>query len=152
MCEVTTAVVATAGVISALGQRAAGQYERAVGDRNAAIARTKAELALQDGGVEEEAYRAKVRQALGSQAAAMAASGFQAGTGTFADLQTETAKFGEIDAGNIRVNAARAAWGLEAEADEFSARGRMAQKAGNLNSMGTLLTTGASAYKTWKAR
>lgn len=79
------------------------------------INRIKAQETLSAGRIAEEAKRIETRKALGAQNAAMAASGFQTGTGTFERIKEDTAKTGELDARTIQRNAMLQAWGYEAE-------------------------------------
>lgn len=150
MCEPTTLMVASlaltgaSGLYSASAAREAGKYEQQVANRNAAIADQQAEQARQIGNMDEERQLRRVRAALGSQRAALAANGLDINSGTALDLQAETAGFGAADALNLRSNALREAWGFNVEATNQRNSGRAARAQGRNAAIGTLLTTGAS--------
>ena len=150
MCEPTTLAIASmaltagAGVYSASAQRAAGKYEQQVAERNATIADQQAEQAKQIGNIDEERQLRRVRAALGSQRAALAANGIDVNSGTALDLQAETAGFGAADALNLRSNALREAWGFNVEATNQRNSGRAARAQGRNAAIGTMLTTASS--------
>lgn len=150
MCEPTTLAIAAMGLTAASGvytasaQRAAGRYEQQVAERNATIAEQQAEQAKQIGNIDEERQLRRVRAALGSQRAALAANGLDINSGSALDLQAETAGFGAADALNLRSNALREAWGFNVEATNQRNAGRAARAQGRNSAFGTLLTTGAS--------
>lgn len=150
MCEPTTLAIASlaltgvSGVYQASAARAAGRYEQQVAERNATIAEQQAEQAKQIGNIEEERQLRRVRAALGTQRAALAANGLDVNSGSALDLQAETAGFGAADALNLRSNALRQAWGFQVEATNMRNAGRAARAQGRNAAIGTLLTTGAS--------
>jgi len=138
------ALTGASGLYGAAAANEAGKAEQRAADQNAAVARNQAEQAKQIGNVEEERQLRRVRAALGSQRAAIAANGLDVNTGTALDLQAETAGFGAADALNLRANALRQAWGFDVDAVNQTNRGRAARAAGRNQAIGTLLTTGAS--------
>lgn len=155
MCEPTTLAVASlvltgiGGVTTYRAQRAAADTAEQIAEQNAGIARQQAEQERQIGNIEEERQLRRVRAALGTQRATLAANGLDINTGTALDLQAETAGFGMADALNIRTNALRRAWGFEVDAVNSTNEGR-ARAAGYRNdAMGTLITTGASLAGDW---
>lgn len=150
MCEPTTLMIATLGLNAAAGaytasaQRAAGEYEQQVAERNATIAEQQAEQARQIGNMEEERQLRRVRAVVGSQRATLAANGLDVNSGTALDLQAETAGFGAADALNLRSNALREAWGFKVDATNQRNAGRAARAQGNNQAAGTLLTTASN--------
>lgn len=150
MCDPATLLISSlaltgaSGLYGAAAANEAGKAEQRVADQNAAVARQQAEQAKQIGNIEEERQLRRVRAALGSQRAAIAANGLDVNSGTALDLQAETAGFGAADALNLRANALRQAWGFDVESVNQTNRGRAARTAGRNQAIGTLLTTGAS--------
>lgn len=149
MCDPATLLISSlaltgaSGLYGAAAANEAGKAEQRVADQNAAVARQQAEQAKQIGNIEEERQLRRVRAALGSQRAAIAANGLDVNSGTALDLQAETAGFGAADALNLRANALRQAWGFDVESVNQTNRGRAARTAGRNQAIGTLLTTGA---------
>ncbi|MGP1257211.1 MAG: virion core protein, T7 gp14 family [Kiloniellales bacterium] len=94
----------------ATAQRASLDYQRQVAENNARTSEALAEDARQRGRAEERAQRLRTQQALGQQQAALAATGFQADSGSALGILGDTAALGELDALQIRDNAAREAW------------------------------------------
>jgi hypothetical protein len=150
MCEPTTlmmaslALTAGSGLYGAAAANEAGKAEQRAADQNAAVARNQSEQAKQIGNIEEERQLRRVRAALGTQRATLAANGLDVNSGTALDLQAETAGFGAADALNLRANALRQAWGFDVEAVNQTNRGRAARAAGRNQAIGTLLTTASS--------
>lgn len=148
MCDPVSAAAAMAGsaVMQAYGQYEAGEYQEDVASENARIAKLQAKQARTLGGMEEDRYRRSLKILQGKQRAAAGASGRDiTGGGTVADLLATTAGVGEMDALTIRSNAAREAWGYNVQAANYKAQGKMAQRAGRIGAIGTLLTGGSQA-------
>lgn len=151
MCEPTilAATSAVLGVVGGVQQaraaKAEGEYAQAVAEENAKIKELQAQQATQIGNIEEERHRRRIRQMLGAQRAAFAASGVEMGSGTALEVLGDTAGFGEQDALAIRSNALREAWGFRVGAADDRNQGRGARMAGRNRAIGTLLTTGAQA-------
>lgn len=119
-------------------------------DRNALIAGEQARDSVLRGGQEEGRLRRQGRQFLGSQRAALGASGIASDSGSAADLQLDTLMGIEEDAAAIRLNAQREAWGhqvnqfnYKAQARQYREAARASRKAGNQAFGGTLLGTAA---------
>lgn len=133
--------------------RRQGDYEGQILDLNAANADALAKDAVARGTEDERRFRTGVKGLIGSQRAALAASGVDIGDGSALDVQADAAYLGELDAQQIRMNARREALGYETQGAnlrqqaELARRGgRNQQQAANQAAVGTLLTTGVSAY------
>lgn len=139
-------------------QAEAANSQADLADYNAGVADTQAKDAIQVGADQESRFRIGVRQMIGAQRASMAASNVDIGTGSAADVQADAAYLGELDAAQIRNNAARSAWGFASQAYDLRQRavimrktgvadlaaGRAAQSAGNLAAVGAVVGAGAS--------
>lgn len=122
----TSAIGASA---SASGQRSQLEYQAAMGRLNAAMAEsdasllelnasisdTQAKTAIMQGQREEQKLRLGTAQLKGRQRATMAASGVDLGVGSAARVLATTDYMTEVDAGEIRANAARAAFGYKVQ-------------------------------------
>lgn len=142
---------ALSGLSTAKSQRDMGRAQNEVAKQNAAAVENQAKDAASRGAVAEERHRMQVRQFMGRQRAAMAAGGLQLDSGTPLDLQTDTARMGELDALMIRNNAAREAWGYRVKAQNYLTQGKLDKAAGSNAAMGTLLSTGASMFGMYAA-
>lgn len=144
----TTAIIL--GVLGAktvadvVGQTKAGNAAKSTGDYNAAVAELQAKDAISRGKYDEERFRQGVKLLIGSQRAGFAAQGVDVGVGTAVDVQADAAFLGELDAQQIKRNAAREAWGYEVEAENYRRGGQAAQTASRFGVAGTVLGTGAS--------
>ena len=140
------ALTAGAGVYSASAQVQAGNYKAKVDENNAQLADYQAQQTALAGSIEEERQRAKTRQMVGTQRAALAANGLDLSEGTPLDLVVETAAVGTEDALNIRYNAMREAWGFRQQAQGYRDSAKYDKFAGKSQATGTLLTTAASVF------
>lgn len=110
--------------------QAASNSEAQISDYNANVADLQAQDATQRGALDESRFRTTVRATIGSQRAGFAASGVDVGFGSAVDVQADAAKLGELDALQIRSNAAREAWGYEVQAVDFRNRGIVQRQEG----------------------
>lgn len=144
----TTAILlglAAAGTAtSAVGQVKAGNAAKATGDYNAAVAETQAKDAISRGRYDEQRFRQGVKVLIGSQRAGFAGQGVDVGVGSAVDVQADAAYLGELDALEIRNNAAREAWGYKVEAENYRRGGAQQQTASRFGAAGTVLGSGAS--------
>lgn len=148
MCNPAVALIATTLVTGAYQANVQNQQGKA----NAQIAENNAVLAQQDADasnamatreMEQQAWR--TRAVMGQQRAAIAANNIDPTLGTPADVLGETAMFGEVDQQTIRMNAARQAWGFNAQAQNQRTQGELARWSGNTQATGTILGSLASA-------
>lgn len=139
-------------------QQEAAESEAGLTDYNAQVADLQAGDAVARGAEEEQRFRAGVRGLVGAQRAAFAASNVDVGFGSALDVQADTAMLGELDALQIRTNAAREAWGYQVQAVDLRERARITRKEGEnlaktgreqqrqhqIGAIGSLVGTGAS--------
>jgi hypothetical protein len=130
------ATVAGAGA-STYGQIQAGKYEAKVAENNAELAAAQRAAVLQQGQEEASQVEALGRRTGATAVAQMAASGVDTATGSAANVEAQSIANAAVDAETIRANAARAAWGLEAEEEEHLARAKMAKRASVLGGIAT---------------
>lgn len=140
----TAAIVAAVATAASAGTAAysavaAGENAKETADYNARVAENAARDASERGAIAAAEQRAKARQMMARQNAAMSAGGVDASTGTPLDLQTETAGIGELDALRIVNNAQRQAAGYQAQAGLEQLRGNAARTAGYFGAAGSIL-------------
>jgi len=127
-----------------------GNYESSVYNQNADIADMQAHDAIARGREAELRQGMQTKQLVGSQRAALAASGIDPNVGSSAEIQADTNLLGTLDALTIRNNAAREAWGYGTQATQYRGAGAMAKRAGENTAAGlrnqswTTLLTGGS--------
>lgn len=122
----TSAIGASA---SASSQKSQLKYQAAMGtlnaamaesdasllDLNASISETQADMAIGMGQREEQKLRLGSAQLKSRQRTALAASGVDMGVGSAARVLATTDYMTEVDAGEIRANAARSAFGYKVQ-------------------------------------
>ncbi|WP_208539342.1 virion core protein, T7 gp14 family [Algihabitans albus] len=136
----------------AAAQRAALNYQRQVAENNASTSEALAEDARQRGRAQERAQRMQTQQLLGRQRAVLGATGLQADSGSALNILGDTAALGELDALQIRDNAAREAWQFRAQASNDQAQaGLLGLQASNVQgaSPAPLLTTLGRVSDRW---
>lgn len=117
-------VMMAGSAISAYGQYQAQDAQLDQARNNAVMADNQASDAITRGALAEEQQLARTRQMLGTQRAAIGASGVEA-SGSAGRLLDDTAAIGAADAMTIRNNAAREAWGFRVETNNFRNQARM---------------------------
>lgn len=130
---------------SASAQRQSGEAQNAMMQFNAANAEEQALDAESRGKDAERRHRVNVRRLIGAQRASFAAGGVDPNQGNAVDVTSDTASLGELDALNIRLNAAREAWGYRNQAIDYRYRGALAEAEAENKSMSTLLSAGGNA-------
>lgn len=133
------------GISGAYSSYQQAKANKLVAESNRRIAEMKARDALKRGHETEARSRQSNRKTIGSQRAALAAQGIRVDYGSAADIQTETANIGELDALTIKNNALREAFGYTTQGQDASMQGRLAYQSGITQSMDTLLTGGIKA-------
>lgn len=126
---------------------------------------------LKRGDIAVSISKQRTKKVIGSQRAALAAQGIRIDEGSARDVQLETAEIGELDAMNIRNNAAREAFGYKTQsisqrmrgesqmfakmieaskyqmrAIDYGYRGKMAEITGQTEAGQTLLTGALKSY------
>ncbi len=139
---VSMAGAATSGV-AAYQQ---GQSSKAAAEANANAQRQTA-ISVENTGADNAAQQEmKARKVASAQTAAAAAGGVVTTSGTPAQLQSETATFGELDALRITNNAQRSAWGYQTQAGIDTFQGNAAATGSTLGAGASLLGGASNAY------
>lgn len=115
---------------------------------NAAVAGFQAQSEQQTGAQQAEMYRQHLEQTLGKQAAQVGGANVTMSGSALRSL-AQTSSFGAQDIQRIQLNAARKAWGFQVSQEGDLAKAGYEQKAGDMNAMGSLITSGARAYGQW---
>jgi hypothetical protein len=152
----TSAIGASA---SASGQKSQLQYQAAMGSLNAAMAEsdasllelnasiseTQADMAIGMGQREEQKLRLGSAQLKSRQRTALAASGVDMGVGSAARVLATTDYMTEVDVGEIRANAARAAFGYKVQTVNQKAAAMSARTQGVNYSAGSAFASASAS-------
>lgn len=133
------------GVYGALAADATGTYNKAMSEYDARQLDDLAKDAIARGENEAQRLGTEAKQLLGEQRAAIAGQGIDLSVGTAQDIQKETLALTARDLRTVRLNAASEARGIRVQAASTRANGRMAQRTGSNQAVGSLLTGGAQA-------
>lgn len=164
MCEAVSAFMTTYGTaisvassVAGLGLSAMGTIQQTnaankqaavqaqIAANNAQIAENEAAYARGQAEKNAEAQKRKTMQAIGTQRAAMGASGAVVDEGSFMDVTLDTAERGTFDALALLEEGDRAAWRAENQAGNFRAQAGLysASQKDPLLSVGGSLLSGA---------
>ncbi|MEM0651661.1 hypothetical protein AAFL31_07530 [Klebsiella huaxiensis] len=152
MCGPAAFVIASVAMsaMQAYNQRQEGKYTQAVANQNADIAEAQAQDSINRGNIQAEEVRRRNRQAAGTQAATMGATGADLASGNALDIFGDTAQFGTLDALTTVNNAQREAYGYQVQSTNYTAQAAGARSAGKANATMTLLSAPLNAYGAYK--
>lgn len=128
-------------------QRRAAEESAGLADFNANIAELQGKDAVERGAIEESRFRSNVKVLIGGQRADLAANNVDVGFGSAADVQGDAAHLGELDALQIRTNAAREAWGYQVQAVDLRKRAEIQRKEGVMLEAAGQEAKGASRWQ-----
>lgn len=111
--------------------QAAANDQASLSDYNAGVAELQAGDAIARGTEEENRYRTQVRGIVGEQRAGFAGANIDVGYGSAVDVQADATMLGELDALQIRTNAAREAWGFKVQAEDYRRQAEITRKSGD---------------------
>ena len=136
---------AVGGATSAYGSIQAGNANQRMAEREADVLDYRASLAVENGAFAAEQTRKQGKAVQGAQKTGYAAQGVVVGDGSSGQMLDQTAKLSEQDALQIKLNAAREAWGLKEQAKQTRYQGDMAKLKGRLDAIGGIVGTGGNA-------
>lgn len=146
---VSLATTVIGGIFSAVGAERQAQANANAANYNAAVARNAATYAQQAGEVRAQASDIRTGQAIGRARAVAAAGNLDVNSGSPLDIQASNASIGRLNSLTIRNNAAREAWGQQAQAGLYDAEATNYIGAGNINAAGSLIGAGTSVGDKW---
>lgn len=149
MCSPAIAMVAVtvaSTAASMYSQNQQAKYTSAVAEKNADVAEAQAQDSINRGNAEADQRRREMRQRQGTQAATMAATGAELGSGSSLDIFGDTAQFGALDALTTVNNAQREAYGFRVQGANYQSQADSARSAGSSGLSQTLLTAPLKAY------
>jgi len=143
---ISAATAAAGAAVSYAGGKAAADTAR----YNQKLAQLAAADALRRGDIVEGEHRRQVANLISRQRAQLGASGAVVDVGSALAITEDSAALGELDALTIRNNAAREAWGYQAQASQFGAQAQTASVLGTTQAATTLLTGGIETYGAYR--
>lgn len=148
MCDPTVigGAVLAMSAMQAYSQNQQGKYQAEVANQNASIAEQQAQDAINRGNAQADEVRRRNRQAAGTQAATMGATGADLSSGNALDIFGDTAQFGQLDALTTVNNAQREAYGFQIQAMNSRAEANAARSNGRTGALTTILTAPLQAY------
>ncbi|MEG1215051.1 MAG: hypothetical protein RSE29_28405, partial [Leclercia sp.] len=132
MCSPAIAMVAVtvaSTAASMYSQNQQAKYTSAVAEKNADVAEAQAQDSINRGNAEADQRRREMRQRQGTQAATMAATGAELGSGSSLDIFGDTAQFGALDALTTVNNAQREAYGFRVQGANYQSQADSARSA-----------------------
>lgn len=148
---ISMAMTVVGGVVSGLGAQRQDQEQANAANYNAAVARNAATFAQQQGEVQAQAKDRQTAALIGRQRAVYAAGNLDVNSGSPLDIQSDTAQIGRLDSLTIRNNAAREAYGYQANANLDTASAENYQTAGDTALLGSLIGAGTSVGSKWSS-
>jgi len=134
-------------LFGALGAIEQGKMQRSMARINAQFAEIQAADAIARGAETEGNFRGQIRQLIGKQKSTYAAANVDLSAGgSVEDVIGETARIGEQDAMQIRLNALRESFGYKMQSVNATAQGRMSKAQSLTEAGGTLLAGGAQIF------
>jgi len=137
--------------------KASYEYQAAVERNNAVLAQRQSTDAIRRGQSAEGNARLRAAQTMGAQRARLAANGVSLDEGSALNILQDTDYLSEVDALTIRDNAAREAWGYQAQGQNAADNAQLLQtRAGNerpaLSLAAGLLSGAGSVADGWLRR
>lgn len=130
---------------AATAAQAAAESQAQLSEYNAGVADLQAADVMTQAAREAAKIRAGVRQVQGAQRTGMAAGNIDVSTGSAADVQTDAAYVGSLDAVTIHNNAMRQAWGYKVQAEDLRREAEITRKTGAAQAAG-LNAQGSAAF------
>lgn len=130
MCDpvsIGLGVIVASKAIGTMGAVRQANYKAKVADRNAQLARTASEDALDRGRRDQQLQGRKLAATRGAQTAAMAANGIDTGFGSAVDIANDTAMLGAEDAQTLRENTIRESKGFSIQGANYRSEAQAAR-------------------------
>lgn len=136
--------------ISAIGGLMQGNAQSAAAKNNAIVARERAENKAKEGEMRAEQEMQKTRAEVAGIKANQGASGVDLGSDSSIDVRSSAEELGELNAINIRANAAREAYGYQTESANYLAESKNDKTSGMIGAAGTLLGGIGNTYTNYE--
>src|SRR6185312_863591 len=157
------AASAAGAAVSAIGSAKQGAAEANMSNYNAQVQAQDAKAAQQNaqwagaaGEQQTEQKQLQTRATVGALKANEAAGNIDVNSGSAVDVRSSAAQLGQLDAINIRANAARQAYGYQTQATSYEAESNLDRyaanndvTAGDIGAAGTFLGGAGNAGSNW---
>jgi histidine ammonia-lyase len=134
------------GAMQYKAQGAAGKYNQAVANRNAAVLEGQATQIEKKAEFDIAQFQKNFRKIEGETTVALAKSGVELGTGTAYNIELSNAYEAKLQENLIRYNSQVAAANKMEEANFARIRGAMAKQESRLAQINTVASTGSNIY------
>ena len=134
------------GAMQYKAQGAAGKYNQAVANRNAAVLEGQADQIEAKAEFDIAQFQKNFRKIEGETTVALAKSGVQLGTGSAYNIELSNAYEAKLQENLIRYNSQVAAANKMEEANFARIRGAMAKQESRLAQINTVASTGSNIY------
>jgi hypothetical protein len=134
------------GAMQYKAQGAAGKYNQAVANRNAAVLEGQADQIEAKAEFDIAQFQKNFRKIEGETTVALAKSGVQLGTGSAYNIELSNAYEAKLQENLIRYNSQVAAANKMEEANFARIRGTMAKQESRLAQINTVASTGSNIY------
>jgi hypothetical protein len=134
------------GAMQYKAQGAAGKYNQAVANRNAAVLEGQADQIEAKAEFDIAQFQKNFRKIEGETTVALAKSGVELGTGTAYNIELSNAYEAKLQENLIRYNSQVAAANKMEEANFARIRGTMAKQESRLAQINTVASTGSNIY------
>lgn len=135
--------------LDVFGKIKGGKQDAAAYSYKASLDREAAQNALLAGGYAEGARQAETTRTVAEQKVGYAANGIDVASPVVAQTAATTQMVGDMDAAMIHYNAAREAFGYNAEAGLYDLAGKNAKKSSKLDALGSILSGASSLSDKW---
>ncbi len=142
----TDAVMAGAGLVSAIGSVQQGRAQESAANRQAAITEQQARREREIGELDARRREKENRALMARQRNIMGGSGIDISTGTALLLQADTARDAKFDENLIRAGAETRATRMRQQANETRRSGTSQRNSSYFRAGTTLLSTGGNIY------
>lgn len=122
----------------------AAKYNSQLAERNAQIADQNESWAIQEGEQNTEQKEMQTRATVGSIRSAQSANGIDVNSGSNLDVQSSAARLGELDALNIRADAARKAYGYATDSANQKAKSNLDKYESDQDALGGYIDAGST--------
>ncbi|SER46301.1 MULTISPECIES: virion core protein, T7 gp14 family [Pseudomonas] len=140
------ALAVGSGVLGAVNSIGQANAAAATAKRQAGYLNTQAAQTIEQGGYQSDQALTQGQHVIGAQRAAYGGGNIDVNSGSALRVQESAQTLSEEDAQNIRLNAARQAWGYQTQAKEVVNQAKQQKKSAAMSAVGSLLTAGAGAY------
>lgn len=150
VAAISTVATIASTVVGTIGSVMSGEAQSAAASYNAKIQQQNAKWASEAGDQQAAIESQKTRARVGEIKAAQGANNIEVDSGSAPDVRSSASELGELSALTIRSNAAKQAYGYQAQANLDQQNAQMSEMAGMVGGLGTLIGGAGQAATNWE--